>query len=142
MAKKKAQHGAGIKDVLSKVNRIAKDTKVLSRGLSLIPNPIAQGASFVADQLGYGRHRVQGTRVHSQFRAGAIRSMPTHPRSQLDVLTHPGGFVVGTSVNPPRIRRKRAQHGAGFFSDLGGGIGSVFGGLGQGIGSVAHGLFG
>ncbi len=52
----------------------------------------------------------------------------------------------------PRVARKRAapkrrmvgrgQVGAGFFSDLGGGIGNVFGGLGGGLGSVAHGLFG
>ncbi len=35
-------------------------------------------------------------------------------------------------------KRTRKMHGAGFFSDLGGG----FAGLGSGIGSVAHGLFG
>jgi hypothetical protein len=34
------------------------------------------------------------------------------------------------------------MRGRGIFSDLGGGIGSVFGGLGSGVGSVARGLFG
>jgi hypothetical protein len=43
---------------------------------------------------------------------------------------------------PKRRMVGRGQVGTGFFSDLGGGIGNVFGGLGGGLGSVAHGLFG
>ncbi len=43
--------------------------------------------------------------------------------------------------HPLAVHHRRGQHGAGFFGDLGGGIGNIFGGLGGGIGSIAHGLF-
>jgi hypothetical protein len=148
-AKKKTQKGAGFKDVLKAVGRVAHDTKAISKGLSLIPNPIAQGASFVADQLGYGRvHRVHGAPVSRRLLPGAIQSLPTHPGSSLDVLTHPAGFVVGSSVKPPlshcRLahRKVRKMKGGGLFSDIGGGVGKALGGLGSGIGSVLGGLFG
>ena len=53
----KKQTGRGITDVLSKLNKIAKDTKIVTAVLdTLAPeSSIARGASSVAGQLGYGR---------------------------------------------------------------------------------------
>jgi len=156
---KKTQSGAGVKDVLKAVARVAKDTKAISKGLSLIPNPIAQGASFVADQLGYGPkrggtaaftriHRIHGAPVSRRLLPGAIQSLPTHPGSPLDVVAHPAGFVVGSSVKPPlsRVRRHKVhkvkQVGGGLLTDAGRGLGSLASGIGSGLGSVFGGLFG
>ena len=91
------QSGTG---VASSALKFAKDNKLLSRGLKMIPHPAAQGLGYLVGQAGYGK--------------------------------------------PKRKHRKRRskQVGAGLFSDIGGGIGNVFGGLGAGVGSVARGLFG
>ena len=62
----------------------------------------------------------------------------------LGLIPHPGAqtaaAIAGMAGLGKKKKRKVAkkQHGRGIFSDLGGGIGSVFGGLG----SIAHGLFG
>ena len=50
--------------------------------------------------------------------------------------------MVGLGRRRRSTRRAGTMRGRGFFQDLGGGIGSVFGGLGSGVGSIAHGLFG
>ena len=50
--------------------------------------------------------------------------------------------MLGYGKKKKRKSTRRVMVGTGFFSDLGGGIGNVFGGLGGGIGSVARGLFG
>ena len=53
MPKKKAKSMRG-KGVLDAIHRIVKDNRIVSRGLSLIPHPGAQGASGLAHMLGYG----------------------------------------------------------------------------------------
>lgn len=53
----KRQHGKGVKEVLSAAKQIAKDTKIISKTLSMIPDPRAQGLSWVASQAGYGRKK-------------------------------------------------------------------------------------
>lgn len=50
--------------------------------------------------------------------------------------------AFSSSVPMSTASIRSMQRGRGFFSDLGGGIGSVFGGLGKGIGSAAGGFFG
>ena len=63
----------------------------------------------------------------------------------LGLIPHPSAQVasaIASQLGLGKRHKKKKQHGAGIFSDLGGGIGSVFGGLGSGVGSVAHGLFG
>ncbi len=100
--------------VIGDVARFVKDHKLISRGLSLFPNPAMQLASRGAAMVGLGK-RKRRRRV-----VGAPRAI---------------------RIVRPRAVRPRMV-GNGIFSDLGGGIGSIFGGLGGGIGSVAHGLFG
>ena len=63
----------------------------------------------------------------------------------LGLIPHPGAQLasqIARQVGLGKKKKKKAQRGTGFFSDLGGGIGSVFGGLGGGVGSIAKGLFG
>ena len=57
--KAKKQSGKGVGDALSKINQIARDTKILSTALNVLaPNSsIAQGVSSAASQLGYGRKK-------------------------------------------------------------------------------------
>lgn len=56
--------GAKIGKILKEVNKVAKETKILSHALGAIPHPYAQGASTVAKSLGYGkrkrRHKMKG----------------------------------------------------------------------------------
>ncbi len=161
---RKSQSGKGLSEVLSKIKDVVVQNKLISKGLSAIPHPAAQGASWVAAQLGLGRKRkspkrVAAGRLAAARRTGSLlvaarRAMPK--KTSLDVLTHPAGFVVGSSLKAPRsiagkgfstksplvLSLNGSQQGRGIFSDLGGGIGSIFGGLGGGIGSIAHGLFG
>ena len=47
----------GIKSVGSKIGNFIKDNKVISTGLSLIPDPRFQIAGHVAGQLGLGKKR-------------------------------------------------------------------------------------
>lgn len=56
---KRKQHGGGFGDVVSKLNKIAKDTKVITTALNtLAPDSgIAQTVSEMAGQLGYGRRK-------------------------------------------------------------------------------------
>ena len=53
--KARKQTGKGVMDVLKAVNQIVRDNKLISRGLGLIPHPLAQGGSWLASQAGYGR---------------------------------------------------------------------------------------
>jgi hypothetical protein len=57
--KRTKQTGKGLGDAVSKINKIAKDTKIISKALqTLAPdNSIAQGIAGAADQLGYGRKK-------------------------------------------------------------------------------------
>ena len=69
------QQGAGFfgdawkwtKGAAGTINKAAKKTKIVSRGLALIPNKRAQLASEAASQLGYGSNSVVKARA-SDFR--------------------------------------------------------------------------
>mgnify|MGYP003580388672 CR=1 FL=1 len=124
--RKRKQTGAGAKDVAKKVFNIVKENKLLSRGLSLIPHPAAQIASSAASQFGLGRKRKsKRKRTSTAGSIAVVAPVVHHVRRRI-----------------PNVVKTNQQHGAGIFSDLGGGIGSVFGGLGSGIGSIPRGVFG
>ena len=59
--RKKTQMGGStlgkIGNVLKQANKIARKTKIISTGLSLIPNPTAQVIGNVARSVGYGRRK-------------------------------------------------------------------------------------
>jgi len=112
--KRKSQRGTG---VVKDIHKFVKDNKLISKGLALLPIPGATYAAGAANLLGYGKKK---KRKSTKTRRVAV-TVPVASR------------LAGTHV---------VQHGAGFFSDLGGGIGNVFGGLGGGIGSIARGMFG
>lgn len=108
--KRKPQHGKGIGDALSKINQIAKDTKILSTALNVLaPNSsIAQGVSSAASQLGYGRKRKRKQRGGNFFDTlggiagglgGALGSTVNRTLGGLF-----GGSRVGYAVNPMMIR--------------------------------------
>jgi hypothetical protein len=122
---KRRQHGKGLADWLSKAHKFVKDNKLISRGLGAFggSNPYAMAAATAASQLGYGKKRRKRATAAPRKRATAA------PKKR-------------KATTGKRTRRTRAMHGAGIFSDLGGGIGSVFGGLGSGIGAIGHGFFG
>lgn len=127
--KRKRQSGRGVKDVMKKALKVVKDNRLLSRGLRLTPY---QGAATVAELVGLGRKK----RKRKATSGKRVRlALPTVIVPRVKRASRRTGVAV------PR-RPRRGQVGAGFFSDLGGGIGSVFGGLGSGVGSVARGLFG
>lgn len=86
--KRSKQSGQGAKEVAKAVHKFAKEHKLVSRALGMIPHPAAQAVAAGARQLGYG------------------------------------------------------QQGAGIFSDIGSGLGSLAYGVGGGLGSLAGGLFG
>jgi len=128
--RKVSQKGAGaIKDVL----KFVRDNKLISKGLGMIPRPIAQVASKGASMVGLGKKKKKRA-----------------PKKQMTAAAFANLLASPTRTRKTRVRVSKAvahgypanQVGAGFFSDLGGGIGNIFGGLGGGIGSVAKGMFG
>jgi len=126
---RKSQKGAGaVKDVL----KFVRDNKLISKGLGMIPHPIAQAAAKGASMVGLGKKKKK--RGPKKITAASMANLLASP--------------TRTRKTPVRVSRAVAhgypanQVGAGFFSDLGGGIGNIFGGLGGGIGSVARGMFG
>ena len=127
--KKKAnQSGAGLgktaKKVLKAAHDLAKNQRLLSRGLAMTPlAPIAP----VARMLGYGKKKRKATKK------------PAVKMSTRKVAGRPAIKAPVTKIVKPRYSH---QVGNGLFSDLGGGIGSVFGGLGSGLGSLARGVGG
>lgn len=98
--------------VLSDLHKFIKDQKLISKGLGLLPGGLPAVGSIIADQLGYGQQA-------PRKRAPRKRAMPM-----------------------PMPKTMSMQHGAGIFSDLGNGVGSIFGGIGGGLGNLAHGIFG
>lgn len=58
-----SMRGKGFFDVLGKVHDFVKDNKLISKGLSMIPNPYAKGGSVVTGLLGYGKRRKKMTRT-------------------------------------------------------------------------------
>jgi hypothetical protein len=127
--KKATQSGAGLgktaKKVLKAAHDIAKQQRLISRGLAMTPlAPIAP----VARMLGYGKKKRKTTKKPAAVKM-STRKVAGRPRVKAPV----------TKVVAPRYSH---QVGNGIFSDLGGGIGSIFGGLGSGIGSLARGVGG
>jgi hypothetical protein len=59
MRRRRTQRGRGLMDVLRKVHNFAKDNKLISKGLSLIPHKYAQAAAPIASSLGYRRRRTR-----------------------------------------------------------------------------------
>ena len=126
--KKAKQSGAGLgktaKKVIKAAHDLAKNQRLLSRGLAMTPlAPIAP----VARMLGYGKKKRKTTKK------------PAVKMGTRKVAGRPAIKAPVTKVVPPRYSH---QVGNGLFSDLGGGIGSVFGGLGSGLGSLARGVGG
>ena len=126
---RKSQKGAGVvKDVL----KFVRDNKLISKGLGMIPHPAAQVAAKGASLVGLGKKKKK-KRGPKKITAASMANLLASP--------------TRTRKTPVRVSRAVAhgypanQVGAGFFSDLGGGIGNIFGGLGGGIGSVARGMF-
>jgi len=128
------QRGRGL---LKDAAKYIKDKKLISKGLLMIPHPAGQVAGQVARMAGLGRPRRSRKR-----KSAKVVATPRVSRRRVTVsrLVVPPGTVPMTPAAVPTLGRR--QRGKGFFSDLGSGIGSVFGGLGHGIGSVAGGLFG
>ena len=59
--KSKRQRGRGEPTtMLGKLNQLAKDTQIVSKGLAMSSNPMLQGIGAAAAQLGYGRHPQHG----------------------------------------------------------------------------------
>jgi len=54
---RRVRRGRGIMDMLRKAHSFAKENKLISRGLSMIPHRYAKTAGTVASSLGYGRKR-------------------------------------------------------------------------------------
>lgn len=121
--KRSTQRGKG---AIGDVARFIKDHKLISKGLSMIPHPAGQAASYVAGLVGLGRKRRTRKKATS--------------RSRVRMVSIPNAVAVRSRKRSKTVRVP--QVGRGIFSDLGGGLGSVFGGLGSGVGSVAHGFFG
>ena len=59
MRRRRTQRGRGLMDVLRKVHNFAKDNRLISKGLSLIPHKYAQAAAPIASSLGYRRRRTR-----------------------------------------------------------------------------------
>ena len=97
-ARRRVRRGRGLMDMLKKAHSFAKEHKLVSRGLSMIPHKYGQMASSAANALGYGRRRrrvarrrvgmrrkrrggfmgiiplaMRGRRRHKRKRAGARR---------------------------------------------------------------------
>ena len=65
--RKRKQNGAGIRDNLRKALQFVKDKKLISKGLSMIPNATAQKVGKAAEMFGFGprkrKRRVRRPRV-------------------------------------------------------------------------------
>ena len=122
--KRKSKRDTG---VVKDIHKFVKDNKLISKGLALLPIPGATYAAGAANLLGYGKKK---KRIPRRGPPLGVKSTKTR---RVAVTVPVASRLAGTHV---------VQHGAGFFSDLGGGIGNVFGGLGGGIGSIARGMFG
>jgi hypothetical protein len=54
MRRRRVRRGRGIMDMLRKAHSFAKENKLISRGLSMIPHKYAKTAGTIASSLGYG----------------------------------------------------------------------------------------
>jgi hypothetical protein len=55
--RRRIRRGRGIMDMLRKAHSFAKENKLISRGLSMIPHKYAKTAGTIASSLGYGKRR-------------------------------------------------------------------------------------
>jgi len=62
VARRRVRRGRGLMDVLKRAHNFAKEHKLISRGLSMIPHKYGKMASSVASSLGYGRRKRLGRR--------------------------------------------------------------------------------
>jgi hypothetical protein len=143
----------GVKSLLTGLKAaydFGKDTKVLSKGLRLIPNVGAQTAAIGADMIGLGKKKKmhgkgdQLVAVHRTLGDGR-RGMSIMPVNRgIIPFVGEGKDYLGAGKKKRKTRQsgssRIAQSGKGIFSDLGGGIGSAFGGIGSGIGSAGFGI--
>jgi hypothetical protein len=83
--------------VLGTAGRFIKDNKLVSKGLSAIPHPLAQAASTVAGWLGLGRRK--GHRRRSGHRLG----------SMYDASKKGPGFAFDMAYSGPRKGSGRAK---------------------------------
>ncbi len=135
------QRGKGVMDILKKVHSFVKSNKLISRGLALTPY---KGAASAAAMLGYGRQNPLLLSLNGAGRRKKRRAT-TRRVPSLRLTTAPRRKRRSPiSIRAPRTTRSRrsrtvyapvGQVGSGFFSDLGGGLGSLASGIG-------HGLFG
>ena len=98
---------------LNDLKKFAKEKKLVSDGLELLNNPLANTASSVAEKLGYGK-------------------TPT-----VIVVSKPK-----PKKKHRKHKRKSKQEGGNFLSDLGIGVGSAAAGIGQGLGHLFGGAKG
>jgi hypothetical protein len=122
--RRRSQGGKGVLDKIKSGLKFAKDHRLLSTALAVTPY---QTAARIAQMAGLGRKR----RKSSVRRRVSV--FPT-------LTIAPGRKRRGSvAVRAPRVSRRRisrAQVGRGFFSDLGGGLGSLASGIGSGIGGI------
>ena len=64
---RRVRRGRGIMDMLRKAHSFAKENKLISRGLSMIPHRYAKTAGTVASSLGYGRRMRLRRRVGMRY---------------------------------------------------------------------------
>jgi len=118
---------------LQKVNKIAKDSKVVSKSLKEFEAPEFLGT--VAGSLGYGRKRQRG--------AGFFSDLGNFIQSPFDLVSRTAGLgPLKQFGDGRRKRRVRKMKGAGIgdtIQDILGGLGR---GTGTGLGGGVHNLFG
>ena len=112
---RRKQSGRGVMDVLKAINQVAKDNKIISRGLGLIPHPAAQGASWLASQIGYGKPAITRLRKCSLCGKGRVKCVQSGC-----------GFFDDLGSGLGNV-----------FSGIGGGIGSILRGAIHGNGRSA-----
>ena len=68
-AKKRAKPQKG-RGILKDGWNFVKDNKVISKGLGMIPHPVAQGAAWAARQVGLGQQPQRGAGIFSDIGNG------------------------------------------------------------------------
>ena len=79
--RRRVRRGMGIMDMLKKAHSFAKENKLISRGLSMIPHEYAKTASSLAGSLGYGRRRVRRMRLGRRVGMRRMRLGRRHRRT-------------------------------------------------------------
>jgi hypothetical protein len=71
--RRRVRRGRGIMDMLRKAHSFAKENKLISRGLSMIPHKYAKTAGTIASSLGYGMRRRRRVGMRRVRRTGRAR---------------------------------------------------------------------